>query len=115
VATAPAPRHCRLIPVALLVALTVCPACGAGPDLDKELATARSWTSTAHLAVDLRRTGATTATYTKQLHDRAATTLDDERKTLAEAAHTPGDRARARAALDSLALAVRQLDEASRP
>jgi hypothetical protein len=112
VSASPAPLLRLLV---IVVALAASTGCGARPDLDKELATARSWTATARLAVEERRAGATTATYTSQLHDRAANALDEERTTLGKAARTPDDRARARSALDSLALAVRALDDASRP
>jgi hypothetical protein len=105
--------HLRLL--AAIVATAASTACGSSPDLDKELATARSWTATARFAVEERRAGATTATYTSQLRDRAAKAFDEVRTTLGKAARTPDDRARARAGLDSLALAVRALDDASRP
>jgi hypothetical protein len=98
----------------MLLALTVFPGCGGSPDLQNELATASSWTATAHLAVEERRAGATTATYTGQLRDREATALEELRTTLRDAARSPMDRVRARSALDSLALAVRALDDASR-
>jgi hypothetical protein len=94
----------------------MCVGCGGSPDLDKELETVRAWTATAQLAVDVRRAGATTATYTRQLRDRAAQALDEARRQIATAERTPTDRVRARPALDSLAQAVRALgtvDEAA--
>jgi hypothetical protein len=89
--------------------VALCAACGSGSDPGKELATIRSWTATAHLAFEERRAGATTATYTRQLRDRAARALDEERRQFAGAERTPGGRARARPALDSLAEAIRAL------
>jgi hypothetical protein len=105
----------RLLRPLLALVPTALAGCGASPDLHKELETVSSWTATARLAVGERRAGATTATYTRQLRDRAAMALDEQRKTLSEAARSPEDRARAAAALDSLALGVRALDEASHP
>jgi hypothetical protein len=96
-------------------AMAVCGACNAGSDLDKELATVRSWTATAHLAVEERRAGATTARYTSQLRDRAAEALDAERRQLANAEHSSDDHTRARPVLDSLAQALRTLAEATGP
>ena len=94
---------------------TLCGGCASGSDLDKELATVRSWTATAHFAVEERRGGATTVAYTRQLRDRAAEALDQERQQLTKAEHSPEDRARAMPALDSLTQAIHVLDEASRP
>ncbi|MFL5608765.1 MAG: hypothetical protein ACJ8AD_20080 [Gemmatimonadaceae bacterium] len=99
--------------VTIGVAMAVCVACGGGSDPDKELATVRSWTATAHMAAEERRVGATTATYTSQLRDRALQALDEERQQLAKAARTPDDQARSRPALDSLAQAIRTLQEAA--
>jgi hypothetical protein len=93
----------------------VCLGCGSGSDLDKELATVRSWTATAHLAVEERRVGATSAAYTHQLRDRAAEALDQERQQLTTAEHSPDDRARVMPALDSLTQAIHALDDASHP
>jgi hypothetical protein len=92
-------------------AAALCAACGSGSDLDKQLATVRSWTATAHLAVELRRAGATTARYTSQLRDRAVQALEDEHQQLAKTIQTPDARARLRPPLDSLAQAIRSLDE----
>ena len=103
----------RLVFVAAATAW--CAGCASASDLDKELATVRSWTATAHLAVEERRGGATSAAYTRQVRDRAAEALDQERQQLAKAEHSPDDRARAMPALDSLTQAIHVLDEASRP
>lgn len=88
--------------------------CKNSPDLQKELDTVRSWTATAHFAVTERQGGATTAAYTRQLHDRAAAALDEERKTVGEAARTSDDSSKARPVLDSLSAAVVALEQASR-
>jgi hypothetical protein len=101
-------------PLLAVVALTASTACSSRPDPDEVLATVRSWTATTQLALEERRAGATTATYTRQLRDRAAKALDAARLTLAEAAATSDDRSHARPALDSLSLAIRALDEAAR-
>jgi hypothetical protein len=106
-----APLIGRLLASVGVIAST---ACGSGPDSDKVLPTVHSWTATAHLAIEERRAGATTATYTAQLRDRAAKALDEVRRTLGETARTPDDRQRTRSALDSLSLAIRALDEAAR-
>jgi hypothetical protein len=97
------------------VVLTAPAACASGPDLDTELATVRSWTATARLAIAERRAGATTATYTRQLGDRAQSVLAEARRTLGPIARTAADRQHAAWALDSLARALRALDEAARP
>jgi hypothetical protein len=106
----------HLIVARLVIAVVAAGAtgCASTPDLAKELATIRSWAATARLAVDVRRAGATTATYTRQLHDRAAAALAEERGKLAQAERTTDDRAQAQAALDSLALALRALEAESR-
>ncbi|MDQ6633507.1 MAG: hypothetical protein M3Z10_01985 [Gemmatimonadota bacterium] len=95
--------------------VAVCLGCGSGSDLDKELATVRSWTATVHLAAEERHVGATTAAYTRQLRDRAAEALDQERQQLTKAEQSPDARARAMPALDSLTQAIHALGEASRP
>jgi hypothetical protein len=65
--------------------------------------------------VEERRAGATTAAYTRQLHDRAAEALEKERQQLTRTGQSPDDRARVVPALDSLMQAVHALDEASHP
>lgn len=84
-------------------------ACGGAPEPDKVLATVRSWTATARLASDDVRRGAISSRLASQLHDRAADARQDAVTALAQAVRSPDDRQRARAALDSLDMAIRTL------
>jgi hypothetical protein len=84
--------------------------CGPPPKLESELETAASWTATAELAADERRRGATSARYTAQLRDAALDARTATSATLAQLAHTPDERARARAALDSMDHSRRALE-----
>jgi hypothetical protein len=108
------PRRCRaslaLARLALATLAIGAAACGSPPDLDKQLATVRSWSATMTLAREQRASGAITAILARQLHDRASKALGRSRSALARAAATPEERRRADASLDSLDLAVRALD-----
>src|SRR5215208_201022 len=103
-------RQWRVV-TALAVLAAVSSACGKPPDLEKELGTVQSWTATARLADDQRGRGAISRVYARQIRDRAAEALGQERQTLEQAARSVADRARARAATDSLAAAIRGLDQ----
>jgi hypothetical protein len=85
--------------------------CGGAPDLEKELDTVRSWTASVQLAAEERRSRATTTVYTSLLREKAERALGDARRALAAAARSASDRARATAAGDSLAQAIRLLSE----
>jgi hypothetical protein len=98
-----------------LVALSLATACGAAPDLDKELTTVRSWTATAELASEDARTGAISQRMASQLHDRAIEARQDAAASLADAARSADDRRRAHLALDSLDAAVRALGARGAP
>jgi hypothetical protein len=99
----------------LALLLLAAASCGSSPDLEKELDTVRSWTATVRLAADERRAHATTAAYTAQLRDRATKALEVANHGIPQAARSAPDRERARAAVDSLALAVHLLDEGRIP
>src|SRR5215216_4005373 len=103
------PRLQRHVLVTLAALAIGSVACGSSPDLERELSTVSSWTATARLAREERAGDAITEVYATQLRERAAQALREGRRTLAEAARSDADRARARAATDSLAEAIRAL------
>lgn len=73
------------------------------------MTTVRSWTATTELAsADVRR-GAITKRLASQLHDRAVEARQESAIALAQALRSPGDLQRAKAALDSLDMAIRML------
>ena len=84
-------------------------ACGAPPELDKQLETLSSWTATMQLAREEHGAGAITTTYATQLRDGARSALEETRRTIGQAAHSRVDSAYAAAALDSLRTAIGQL------
>jgi hypothetical protein len=102
----------RLLSLGTAVVMTTASqGCGGALDLEKELDTVRSWTASVQLAAQERRSRATTTVYTSLLREKAERALGDERRALAAAARSASDRARATAAGDSLAQAIRLLSE----
>jgi hypothetical protein len=95
---------------AVSVVLLPSAGCGPPPELDSELKTAASWTATATLAAEQRRRGATSARYTAQVRDAALDARIATSATLATLVRTPDERARARAALDSMDHSRRMLE-----
>jgi 6-phosphogluconate dehydrogenase len=81
-------------------------ACSAAPDFAKELDTVRSWTATVNLADSESRAGAITHAFTARLLAAAAEEREQSRQSLQQAAHSDDERARARAAIDSLTSAL---------
>lgn len=97
----------------LLIGTLACAmACGGAPEPDKVLTTVRSWTATAALATADVHRGAISKRLAAQLHDRAVEARQESAPALAQAAHSPDDRQRAKAALDSLDSAIRTLGAA---
>jgi hypothetical protein len=103
----------RALAIVALSAPVVLGACGSTPELSKELDTVRSWTATAQLAAAERRAGATNRALTAQLSDAAHEALAEAGATLPNAAGPAAERSSVRAAVDSLAAALRLLDAAS--
>lgn len=102
------PLRC-LLAMATLACAT---ACGGAPEPDKVLSTVRSWTATAELAsTDVHR-GAISTRLAAQLHDRAVAARQESATALAQTVRSPEERQRARAALDSLDVAIRTLGAA---
>lgn len=96
----------------IMAALSCAMACGGAPEPDKVLTTVRSWTATTQLAsADVRR-GAISTRLANQLHDRAVQARQESATALAQAVRSPDDRRRAKAALDSLDVAIRALGAA---
>lgn len=97
----------------LVVAALACAAgCGGAPEPDKVLTTVRSWTATAQLAsADVHR-GAISQRLASQLHDRAVEARQESATALAQAETSAQGRQRAKAALDSLDVAIRALHAA---
>ena len=84
-------------------------ACGAPPELDKQLETLSSWTATMRLAREEHGSGAITRTFATQLRDGAVSALGETEQTVGQSVHSKTDSAYAAAALDSLRTAIRQL------
>lgn len=93
----------------VLAALAYAAACGGAPEPDKVLSTIRSWTATTQLASAEVRRGAVPKRLASQLHDRAIEARQESATALALTVRSPEDRQRAKAALDSLDIAIRTL------
>ena len=96
--------------VTLLALGATAVACGSPPPLDKQLETLSSWTATMQLAREEHGAGAITTTYATQLRDGARSALEETKQTIGPAVHSKVDSSYAAAALDSLRIAIRQLE-----
>jgi hypothetical protein len=95
---------------ALLAVTLIAGACGSPPEMDKQLETLSSWTATMQLAREEHGAGAITTTYATQLRDAAKTALQQAQGTIGQAARSKVDSSYAAAALDSLRIAIGQLN-----
>jgi small-conductance mechanosensitive channel len=95
---------------ATLIALVLATGCSSPPELSKQLETLSSWTATMQLAKERHGAGAITDTYATQLRGKADQAFQQASATIGRSARTRTDSAYAATALDSLRIAIRQLE-----